>query len=148
MELARSMSDQSKDQGVGAAPRALHILVVEDNSLAQALTLMQLDKLGHQAEGVTDGVEALEALQQQQYDVIFMDLNMPRLSGLETTRRIHQQWSEVKRPYIIALTANSHNGFQEQCLKAGMNDFLTKPATRQQLAQALQRIANGRRQKD
>ena len=127
-----------------ASRKNLRVLLAEDNIVNQRLALRQLRKLGYQADAVADGKEVLEALQRIPYDVILMDCHMPEIDGYETARRIRQSEPSgaavfKSAPYIIALTANALQGDREQCLGAGMNDYLTKPLHLSDLANALQR---------
>jgi CheY-like chemotaxis protein len=86
-----------------------------------------------------NGLEAIEALRRQPYDVALMDVQMPEMDGLEATRTIHQEWSPEARPRIIAMTANVMKEDREACLAAGMDDYLGKPIRVEQLIQALKR---------
>jgi PAS domain S-box-containing protein len=117
----------------------LRILVAEDNAVNQQLVLLLLEKLGYQADMAADGLEALQALEREPYDVVLMDVQMPTMDGLEATRRIHQQWPEARRPHVIAATANAMREEREACLAAGMDDYLSKPIRLEELAAALSR---------
>jgi PAS domain S-box-containing protein len=119
----------------------LHILVAEDNSVNQRLAALTLEHLGYRADIVANGLEALEALRRQRYDVVLMDVQMPEIDGLEATRRIRAGWSAEQRPQIIAMTANAMLEDREICLEAGMDDYLSKPLKVEDLALALQRAA-------
>ncbi|MFN6560692.1 MAG: PAS domain S-box protein [Nostoc sp. ChiSLP01] len=115
----------------------LRILLAEDTLVNQKVALLMLQKMSYQADVVTSGLEVLKALEKQPYDVVLMDVHMPEMDGLETTRRIYQQWEVGFRPYIIAITANAMRGDREACLAAGMNDYISKPVHIEELAQAL-----------
>ncbi|RCJ39568.1 hypothetical protein A6770_38825 [Nostoc minutum NIES-26] len=115
----------------------LRILLAEDTIINQKVALLMLQKIGYQADVVANGLEVLKALQQQPYDVILMDVNMPEMDGLEASRRICQGWEISSRPYIIAMTANAMRGDRESCLAAGMDDYISKPVQIKDLSQAL-----------
>ncbi len=119
------------------------ILLVEDNLLNQMVALGMLRLLGHSADVAENGVQALRALGDQPYDVVLMDIQMPELDGLEATRRIRLDFPSDRQPYIIALTANAMVGDRQRCLEAGMDDYIAKPLTKDNLAAAL-RGAGGR----
>jgi CheY-like chemotaxis protein len=112
------------------------ILVVEDNKVNQQVIMIMLRHLGLNAEVACDGLEAVEALQNKYYDLILMDWQMPRMDGLEATRRIRALSFETK-PIIIAVTANAMSGDIEKCLEAGMDDYLSKPIRREKLSTTL-----------
>ena len=118
----------------------LRILLAEDNVVNQKVALLQLQQLGYRADIAANGIEVLEALQRQPYDVILMDLQMPEMDGLEASRLIHQQWSPELCPYIIAITANAMSEEQDKCWEVGMDYFITKPVKVSELAQALQQV--------
>jgi PAS domain S-box-containing protein len=108
-------------------PAAPAILVAEDNTINQKVVQQQLRHLGYRADVVASGVEAIEALERQEYPVILMDMQMPEMDGLEATRRLRRRFRGAHAPYIIAMTANAMPGDRERCLDAGMNDYVPKP---------------------
>ncbi len=118
----------------------LRILLVEDNTVNQKLALRLLERMGYRADVAGNGLEALEALQRQNYDVILMDVQMPEMDGLEASRAIHESWPAEQRPRIVAMTANAMQGDREECLAAGMDDYLTKPIHVKALQEALERV--------
>jgi PAS domain S-box-containing protein len=119
---------------------ALRILLAEDNVVNQKVALHMLANLGYSADVAANGLEVLEALTRQKYDVVLMDMQMPEMDGLEATQLIHQQWPTESRPWIIAMTANALQGDREHCLAAGMNDYVSKPVRREDLARALDQV--------
>jgi len=121
-----------------AARLPLHILVAEDNLMNQKVALHLLSQLGYQADLAANGREVIAALERQHYDIVLMDVQMPELDGLETTRLIHQQWLGGSRPRIIATTANDLPEDREICLGAGMDDYLAKPLRVEALQAALE----------
>ena len=116
----------------------LRILVAEDNVVNQKLALRLLQQMGYRADLASNGIEAIESLERQPYDMVLMDVQMPEMDGLEATRRIVQRWPNGARPRIVAMTANAMQGDREQCLAAGMDDYLTKPIRVEQLIKALE----------
>ena len=122
---------------VEAKASALRILVAEDNAVNQQLAVLLLKKLGFAADVAGNGMEALEALERGQYDVVLMDVQMPELDGLEATRRICARWPAEERPRIIAMTANAMQEDREACFEAGMDDYVAKPIRPEELAAAL-----------
>lgn len=120
-------------------PTALRILLAEDYIVNQKVALLLLKRLGYQADVAVNGFEVLEALRRQMYDVILMDIQMPQMDGLETTRRICQEWPPNQRPRIIAVTANAMQGDREMCMEAGMDDYISKPIKLEELSEALLR---------
>jgi PAS domain S-box-containing protein len=122
------------------AARPLHILLVEDNVVNQKVAKLLLEKLGYRPDLAANGLEALAGLERQPYDVVLMDVQMPEMDGLEATRRIVAQWSPEVRPWIIAMTANVMPEDQQECLAAGMDDFIAKPVSLAGLQEALERV--------
>jgi CheY-like chemotaxis protein/HPt (histidine-containing phosphotransfer) domain-containing protein len=115
----------------------LRILLAEDHATNQKLALMLLQRLGYRADVAANGLEALEALERQPYDVILMDMQMPEMDGLEATHHILQRWPGEHRPRIIAMTANAMEGDRESYLAAGMDDYVSKPIRVEELVRAL-----------
>ena len=116
----------------------LRILLAEDNATNQKLALRLLSRLGYRADLAANGLEALQALERQAYDIILMDVQMPEMDGLEATRQIVKRWQAPERPHIIAMTANAMEGDRERCIAAGMNDYISKPIRPAVLIQALE----------
>lgn len=119
-----------------AAPSPLRILLAEDNTVNQKVALHLLKRLGYRADVAGNGIEVIEALRRQPYDVIFMDVQMPEMDGLTATQEICQEWI-TERPRIIAMTANAMQGDRQICLDAGMDDYLSKPIRIEALSRAL-----------
>jgi PAS domain S-box-containing protein len=123
-----------------AAQHPLRILLVEDNLINQKVALKLLGRLGYQADLAGNGIEALEALRHQTYDVVLMDIQMPEMDGDETTSHIRQEWDQNEQPYIIAMTAHALEGDREKYLKRGMDDYVSKPINVEALVKALKQV--------
>jgi PAS domain S-box-containing protein len=123
-----------------AKEHPLQILVAEDNAVNQRLILLMLQRLGYQADAVNNGREALAALEQHPYDLIFMDIHMPEMDGLTASRRIRQ--TAMVQPWIIGLSANAFQESVDNALAAGMNNYLTKPLQLAALVEALKQTPN------
>ena len=119
--------------------RKMRILLAEDNPVNQRVALAILRTMGHQADAVANGQEAVNALQTIPYDLVLMDCQMPEMDGFEATRKIRQDGSSALNPRIpiIALTAFAQVSDREKCIQAGMNDFLAKPVLKKELAEKL-----------
>ncbi len=111
----------------------LRILLADDNPLNCRMTVLMLEKAGHQIDVVNDGASAVEALRGKDYDLVLMDVQMPGVDGLEATRRIRQLPAGRSGVPVIAITANAWPGDDQRCLAAGMNDYVTKPIDRARL---------------
>ena len=123
--------------------KTLRILLAEDNVSSQKVALQMLKRLGYRADVVANGIEALQALERQPYDLVLMDVRMPEMDGLEATRIIRQRWPE-NGPKIIAITAYALEGDREKCLEAGMDDYISKPIRMEELAEVLGRVPEDR----
>jgi signal transduction histidine kinase/CheY-like chemotaxis protein len=119
--------------------RPMRILLAEDNVVNQKVALKILERLAYRGDVAANGLEVLQALERQNYDVVLMDIQMPEMDGLETTARIRQQRRAETQPWIIALTANALTGDRERYLAAGMNDYVSKPVKIEELAAVLTR---------
>jgi CheY-like chemotaxis protein len=115
----------------------LRILLAEDNAVNQKLALKLLSQMGYRADVAGNGIEAIEAIDRQKYDVVLMDVQMPEMDGLEASRQICSRWSREERPRIIGVTANAMQGDRERCLEAGMDDYVSKPIRVEELISAL-----------
>ncbi|MDD4651892.1 MAG: ATP-binding protein [Methanothrix sp.] len=116
----------------------LSILLAEDNLINQIVTQKMLSKLGYRSDVAANGFEVLQALERQHYDVVLMDVQMPEMDGLEAARVIRQRWADEKRPVIVAMTASALKGDREECLAAGMDDYVSKPVKIEMLRTALE----------
>lgn len=116
----------------------IKLLLVEDNVLNQKLINLTLSKYGFEIEVANNGKEALDKLKDNHYDIILMDLMMPVMDGLETTRLIREQEKETgSRNIIIGLTANTYDADRDKCLKGGMDEYMTKPFDIKQFGQII-----------
>ncbi len=123
-----------------AARHPLRILLAEDNVVNQKLASRLLQQMGYRADLASNGIEAIECIERQTYDVVLMDVQMPEMDGLEASRRIVARWPNGERPRIVAMTANAMQGDREECLAAGMDDYVTKPIRVDALVEALLRV--------
>jgi len=115
----------------------LRILVAEDNVINQQVALSFLERLGYRADVAANGLEVLQSLRRQPYDVVLMDVHMPEMDGLEATRRIRQEFAAEAQPRIVAMTADAMREDRETCLAAGMEDYISKPIQVGELVTAL-----------
>jgi len=121
-----------------AEATSLSVLVVDDSAESRTVIRELLAELEHEVESAVDGLEALRALERRRYDVVLMDLQMPRLGGLEATRRIRRDLPRDRWPVVVAMTAHAMKGVRERCLEAGMDDYLSKPMRLERLREVLE----------
>lgn len=126
------MTDHQGREGGG-----LHILVAEDNPVNQMVVAKLLEKLGCSCAIVADGLECIEKLSRDRYDLVLMDCMMPELDGLEATRRIRASHSHCADIPIIAFSANAMDSDHQACLAAGMNEWVDKPVTMERMRELL-----------
>lgn len=119
---------------------ALKILLVEDNESNQLLMMRILGRFGYSAVLARNGIEAVEKVKREDYDVVLMDIHMPEMDGVTAARIIRQQMQGAKQPYIIAITAESSAGEREKYLAAGIDECLSKPFSVERLIDLLRRI--------
>jgi PAS domain S-box-containing protein len=144
--LANTATAPTPDQAVAGSPaaklrpRTLQVLLVEDQAINQKLITSLMTRWGHDVTLAHNGSEAVELALAADFDVVFMDMQMPVMDGLEATRRIRAQEQALKRRplHIIAMTANAMSGDEQICLDAGMNDYISKPISQPTLLQRLQ----------
>jgi CheY-like chemotaxis protein/HPt (histidine-containing phosphotransfer) domain-containing protein len=117
----------------------LRVLLADDNPINQKVGVSVLNKLGYPADLACDGQEVLKALEQKPYDVLFLDVQMPEMDGLDCAKKICERWTRDRRPIIIAMTGNALMGDREKCLAAGMDDYISKPVRVADLQAALER---------
>jgi len=139
MPPAAPKVDSSASSQPMAAPR-IRVLVAEDNPVNQQLTLALLRRAGHNAEAVSNGEEAVEAVSARPYDLVLMDVQMPVMDGLAATRRIRRLSGAAARIPVVALTANAMQGDAAICLEAGMDDYLSKPINARKLLETISRF--------
>ena len=114
----------------------ISIILAEDDPVNQKVTLLMLRKLGIQADAATNGLEVLEALEKQHYDIVLMDIQMPEMDGIEATKIIRERWA--CGPKIIVITDCDSNTYRDLCFNAGANEFLAKPVILGELTAAIE----------
>ncbi|MBT3338642.1 MAG: PAS domain S-box protein [Anaerolineae bacterium] len=117
----------------------LRILLAEDNMINQKVALKLLSRLGYRADVAANGVEVIEALDRQTYDLVFMDIQMPEMDGDEATSQVRARWPQDRQPFIVAMTAHALEGDREKYLERGMDDYISKPINVNVLIKALEK---------
>jgi two-component system, sensor histidine kinase and response regulator len=131
-----------------AAGPPLRILLAEDNPINQKVAVHILEKRGHRVRTAGNGNEVLDALDEEEFDVVLMDVQMPVLDGFEATARIRAREERTRRRLpVIALTAHALKGDRKRCLEAGMDDYVSKPLNPEELFRTLDRVVRGARKK-
>jgi CheY-like chemotaxis protein len=121
------------------------LLLVEDNLINRRVIMRLLQNLGHTVHTACDGREACEAIKNQDFDLVFMDIQMPVMDGLEATRFIREHIEEDRQPWVVALTAVVLPEDKSDCMNAGADDFLSKPVRADDLQEAIRRAESGDR---
>ncbi len=109
------------------------VLVAEDDPPNRKVAVLMLRRLGYEVDSVADGMEVLHAINLQRYDIVLMDIQMPKMDGITTTRKIRECWPKGEQPIIIAITAYLLPDGRKRCLDAGMNDYIIKPVRMSEL---------------
>ncbi len=123
----------------------LRLLLADDNLINQKVGVKMLQRLGYRPEVAANGVEVMKLLEQQPFDLIFLDVQMPEMDGLEAARRINAQWPDARRPRLVAMTGNALDGDREKCIAAGMDDYVAKPVRIAELQGVIERWGMERR---
>lgn len=131
---ARSARDHASESATGNA----RVLIAEDNRVNRMVAMQQLRALGYEAAAVENGLEVLEILDRERFDLVLMDCQMPEMDGYEATRRIRRQETDGTHLPIIAITAHAMKGDRDKCLAAGMVDYIAKPFRADEIATVLE----------
>jgi CheY-like chemotaxis protein/anti-sigma regulatory factor (Ser/Thr protein kinase) len=137
-DLAPAPAPQPPVAGAANLP-PLRVMVADDNAVNRKVALSSLKRLGYQADAAVNGVELLERLRHAVYDIVFMDVQMPEMDGLEATRRIRRELPPARQPRIVAMTAAAFPEDRARCLNAGMDDYVAKPVGMEELGAVLRR---------
>jgi len=137
----RKLGARARLDSALASRLPMRLLLADDNVVNQKVAIRLFDQMGYHLDLAADGIEALDAVKRQNYDMIFMDVQMPEVDGLEATRRIrtYEQETSRRRSVIVAMTASAMSGDREKCLDAGMDDYLSKPVRPEAVQAAVER---------
>ena len=141
IELVQRRANRTPFDGQMGARIPLKILLADDHATNQKLGVMILQRLGYGADVVGNGLEVLEALKRQSYDLVLMDVEMPEMDGLEASREVRRRYGQGTNPRIVAMTANVMRGVRKDCHEAGMNDYVSKPIRVTELVRVLEESA-------
>ena len=134
--VSKKKTKQIFDKEMGEK-HPLRILLAEDNAINQKLAIVMLKRLGYKADVAANGLEVIESLRRQLYDVVLMDVHMPEMDGLQATKSIRKDFEEELQPAIVAMTADAMEEDRKTCLEVGMNDYVSKPIRVEELTRAL-----------
>ncbi|WP_245948046.1 PAS domain S-box protein [Paenibacillus sambharensis] len=123
-------------------PGSLRIMIAEDNHVNQIVLRKMIERLGHQADVFCNGLEAVDAYEQHPYDIIFMDIQMPGLDGLEAAQRIRMETKWEHKPFIVAITAHAMKGDREKYLELGMDEYISKPVSKEAVSKVFDQYAD------
>jgi hypothetical protein len=134
--------EKTTPKKIDPAPVCLNILLAEDNLMNQKMACRLLEKLGHRVEIAEDGEKTLELVSQKKFDLVLMDIQMPKMDGPQVARRIREgnSGNDMKDIPIIAMSAHSTTDYRDQCIQAGMNDYITKPISFEEISAKLNQI--------
>ncbi len=118
----------------------IKILLAEDDVLNRKIILAMLNKIGYKAYAVKNGREVIDTLEKEFYDIIFMDIYMPDMTGIEVTKHIRESFPKEKQPFIIAMTAGRIEGDRDACFSTGMNGYIHKPVNKETLSEAIEKL--------
>ncbi|EPG74585.1 response regulator receiver domain protein [Leptospira fainei serovar Hurstbridge str. BUT 6] len=138
----RSASYLEKQKDLLQSTYPFEVLIAEDNEINLSLAKRIMQKLGYNPEVAINGKQVLNRLRERKFDVILMDVHMPEMDGIQATQVIRNTWPQNEQPYIIAMTAAAMQGDREICLRAGMNDYVSKPIVFEELIHALRKAGN------
>ena len=141
--LAESYAAEVRTGSIDERSARKRVLVAEDNVVNQRVAVLILENLGCRVDVAANGKEALEMMERLPYDAVFMDCQMPEMSGYEATEEIRRRLTDKRHIPIIAMTASAMKGEREKCLACGMDDYITKPIDRKLLADVLERWVHG-----
>ena len=136
-----AVETETETEADNAEQQSLRILVAEDVMVNQMVTRKLLEKIGHRVDVVANGIEAVDAVSKRPYDVVFMDIRMPEMDGLEATRLIRRSNGNGSKLPIIAMTANATQEDRKECFEVGMTDFVSKPVNKDKIQSALKKLA-------
>jgi signal transduction histidine kinase/ligand-binding sensor domain-containing protein/ActR/RegA family two-component response regulator len=139
MAASHAVSSSASNAALLSDDIPLRILLVEDNRVNQKVAIRLLERLGYSADLAVNGLEGAQAVEKRAYDLVFMDVQMPELDGFDATRRIRSSLPAEMQPRIVGMTANAMNGAREECFQSGMDDYMAKPFTLDELRAAIQR---------
>ncbi len=141
LDTKSARSAQTRDSGLPAADKTLHVLLAEDNLVNQKVGMRMLEKQGHTVVVANDGVEAVSAWEKDSFDLILMDIQMPNMNGYETTASIRDKETHTGTHIpIIAMTAYAMKGDKERCIESGMDGYIAKPIRTEQMFAEIERV--------
>ncbi|MFH5185996.1 response regulator [Paenibacillus sp. TAB 01] len=142
-ELAAALEPSNTAAAAVQPGKSLRVLIAEDETLNQKLLLYMMQRMGHKAQVVENGLQVIEALERERFDVLLMDIYMPQMDGLKTVHSIVSRWSDQERPLLIATTASVLESIEKDCLSAGFDEFMSKPVRLDHIRKRLDQRISG-----